>query len=114
MTTQVILSKYLIRYLGLRGFNMFAIKIDEEKRIQWSTYEEYATEDLILVESLPTGETEKEKDITNWLYVDSEYVYDPLPDPPPRPEPLDLEKIDAQVLYTAMMTDTVLEDDDEG
>ena len=41
-----------------------------------------------LVESLPTGETDKEKDISNWLYVDGQYKYDPLPDPP-EPEPVE-------------------------
>ena len=38
------------------------------------------------VDELPTGETDKEKDITNWLYENGEYVYDPLPDSP-EPEP---------------------------
>lgn len=33
------------------------------------------------VDELPIGETDKEKDITNWLYEDGEYVYDPLPEP---------------------------------
>ena len=41
-----------------------------------------------IVETLPTGETDKEKDISNWLYIDGEYIYDPLPEPEPiEPEP---------------------------
>lgn len=48
-----------------------------------------------VVNELPTGETDKEKDITNWLYVDGEYVYDPLPDPEPiEPEPTTDEILD--------------------
>lgn len=38
------------------------------------------------VDTLPTGESDKEKDISNWLYVDGGYIYDPLPDPA-EPEP---------------------------
>lgn len=41
-----------------------------------------------VINTLPPGETDKEKDISNWLYVDGEYVYDPLPDPEPiEPQP---------------------------
>lgn len=32
-----------------------------------------------VVDSLPTGETEAEKDTHNWLYVDEQWIYDPLP-----------------------------------
>jgi len=91
---------------------MYAIKLESNNRIAWATSPEFASESLILVETLPTGATDKEKDITNWLYVNSQYVYDPLPDPEPQPEPIDIEKLDAQVLFTAMMTDTVLEDEE--
>ena len=31
------------------------------------------------------------------------------PPPPPEPEPTQLDRIEAQVVYTAMMTDTLLE-----
>lgn len=39
--------------------------------------------DMLIVDELPTGETEKEKDPTNWLYKDGEYIYSPKPDPLP-------------------------------
>lgn len=37
----------------------------------------------------------------------------PEPEPVPDPEPSELDKVKAQVLYTAAMTDTLLEDDEE-
>lgn len=39
------------------------------------------------VDSLPGGETAEENDISNYKYLDGEYVYDPLPKPEPMPEP---------------------------
>lgn len=42
------------------------------------------------VDALPEG------DINDWLFVDGEYVYDPLPRPePPTPEPTADEILDA-------------------
>lgn len=38
-----------------------------------------------VVENLPTGETELEKDPNNWRYVDGVWIYDPLPEPDPEP-----------------------------
>lgn len=43
------------------------------------TYDEYAPADQPRVESLPEG------DISDYKYVDSEFVYDPLPEPEPEP-----------------------------
>lgn len=89
---------------------MFAINLDGTNRIAFATPEWCKEPDSILVESLPTGETDKEKDITNYLYVGGEevYKYDPLPDPEP-PEPqVDMELVAMQVAYTALMTDTEL------
>lgn len=34
---------------------------------------------------------------------------DPLPEPEPEPEPTQLDRIEAQTVYTAMMTDTLME-----
>ena len=62
----------------------YAIQIDFNNRIEHATFEEYVTPvnagRYILVDTLPTGETEKEQDITNYLYIDKKYVYDPKPD----------------------------------
>lgn len=35
--------------------------------------------EMPIVETLPTGETAEQQDIHNWLYVDGEYVFAPLP-----------------------------------
>ena len=62
---------------------MYSLNLDKENRILSAcvvlpngTYEN-------IVSTLPTGETDKEKDITNWLYVDGEYKFEPLPEPEP-------------------------------
>lgn len=65
---------------------LYALNLAEDGRILSATEDKYGAEGQPRVESLPTGETDKEKDISNWLYVDGQYKYDPLPDPP-EPEP---------------------------
>lgn len=74
---------------------MYAIMLAEDGHIQFATYPEYATNETapeddeafipetlidgyVLVDALPDG------DITDYRYVDGEYVYDPLP---PEAEP---------------------------
>ena len=67
---------------------MFALNIDKETgRILSATYPQYATDDAVFVETLPDG------DISDYLYVDGEYVYDPLPEPE-QPEPQETETAD--------------------
>lgn len=53
------------------------------------------------VDELPTGETGKEKNLVNWLYVNGNYVYDPIPEPEP-PEPTG-ETITADEMAAAIM-----------
>ena len=53
----------------------YALNLDENGRILSATYEEYAPADAVLVDELPEG------DISDYLYQDSVYVYDPLPEP---------------------------------
>lgn len=60
---------------------MYALNIGEDGRILSATLPEYAPEDAITVEELPDG------DISDYLYAEGEYVYDPLPDPDPGAEP---------------------------
>ncbi|MBR1659258.1 MAG: hypothetical protein IJ705_02955 [Oscillospiraceae bacterium] len=36
---------------------------------------------------------------------------EPEPGPEPEPEPTEMERIEAQVMYTALMTDTLLEEE---
>lgn len=64
----------------------YALNIGEDNRILSATYEEYAVEGMPIVDALPSGETPEENDISNYRYVDGEYIYDPLPQPePPAP-----------------------------
>ena len=59
----------------------YALNLDEDGRILSATYETYAAPSMPLVEALPDG------DITDYEYINNEYVYDPLPKPEPEPEP---------------------------
>lgn len=61
--------------------------------IEGQTYEN-------VVDSFPSG------DVTEYRYVDGEYIHDPEPQPE---KPTQLDALEAQVTYTAMMTDTLLE-----
>ena len=58
---------------------MYALNLDTDYRILSATFDEYAPEEQLRVEELPEG------DISDYKYVDGEYVYDPLPDPEPQP-----------------------------
>lgn len=72
---------------------MYALNIDENNRILRITFEKHAEADSILVEKrpedlVPEDASQKEKDCTNYLYIDGEYIYDPKPDPEPiEPQP---------------------------
>lgn len=59
----------------------YALNLDEDGRILSATYETYAVAGMPLVESLPDG------DITDYKYINNEYVYDPLPKPTKQQEP---------------------------
>ena len=61
----------------------YALNLAEDKRILSATYEKYAPADAVLVDELPDG------DIYEYLYVDGQYIHDPLPKPI-QPEPVDL------------------------
>lgn len=52
---------------------LYALNLDEDGRILSATYEVYAAAGMPLVEVLPDG------DITDYKYINNEYVYDPLP-----------------------------------
>lgn len=60
----------------------YALNLADDGRILSITYEEYATEGMPIVDEMPEG------DVSNYLYVDGQYVYDPLPEPEqPEAEP---------------------------
>lgn len=80
---------------------MYSLNLDKEKRIlsacvclDGKTYEN-------VVDVLPEG------DVTDYKYIDGEYIHNPLPETNVIPTQLDV--LEAQVTYTAMMTDTLLE-----
>lgn len=81
----------------------YALNMAEDGRILSATYEKYASEGAVIVDTLPDG------DISDYRYQDGGFVYDPLPEPAePEPAPTQLDILEAQVTYTAMMTDTLL------
>lgn len=55
---------------------MHALNLDKNKRVQSTTWDKYAPAEYPRVETLPDG------DVRDYLYVDGEFVYDPLPDDP--------------------------------
>ena len=61
---------------------MYALNLSEDNRILSVTFDEYALPEQPRVDILP------EDDVSNYLYVNNEYIYDPLPEPEPiEPEP---------------------------
>lgn len=82
--------------------SQYALNIAEDGRILSATFERFAHETAVLVDALPEG------NIVDYLYQDGRYVYDPLP-VTEADAPSQLDRIEAQVAYTAMMTDTLLE-----
>lgn len=58
----------------------YALNLAEDNRILSATYEKYAPSGAVLVDELPEG------NITDYLYQDGAYVYDPIPDPEPTVE----------------------------
>ena len=84
---------------------MYALNIEKETgRILSATYPQFAIDGMPLVETLPAG------DISQYLFVDGQFVFSPQQMEGDTPPPTQLDLLEAQVVYTAMMTDTLLED----
>lgn len=79
----------------------YALKLSGDGRILSVTFPQYAPQG-VLVDTLPDG------DVHDYRYADGAYLYDPLPPAVPVPELLD--RLEAQLVYTAMMTGTLLEE----
>lgn len=61
---------------------MYALNLNEENRVLSVTFDKYAPDTHPRVEELPEG------NIADYLYVDGEFVHDPLPEPElPEAEP---------------------------
>lgn len=83
---------------------MYALNLGDDNRILSACICLEGFEYVNIVDELP------EDNINDYRYIDGEYVYDPLPIPEePEEKPSQLDIIEAQVTYTAMMTDTLLE-----
>ena len=63
----------------------FALVLDEDGRIIQVTYEQFSNDSMVLVDSIPDGDTH------DYLYVDGQYVYDPIP--VPETPPTEAERI---------------------
>ena len=53
----------------------YALNLNNYGRILSVTFEKYATEDMVLVDTLPEG------DISEYIYQDGKYIHDPIPVP---------------------------------
>ena len=64
---------------------MIALKIAEDNRILSAcvVIPNGKYDGMPKVEYLPSGETQQEQDITNYLYVNGKYIYSPKPIPEP-------------------------------
>lgn len=82
---------------------MYALNLAKDGRILSAIYEKYAPDGAVLVDALPEG------DISDYRYIDGEFIHEPLPKVEENTAPTQLDRIEAQVAYTAMMTDTLLE-----
>lgn len=85
---------------------MYALNLGENGRVLSATLPKYAQPGAVTVVTLPDG------DISDYRYMDGGFVYDPLPEEEITTEPTQLDRVEAQVMYTALMTDTLLEEDE--
>lgn len=53
----------------------YCLKLNADNRIEYATREEFASPDLVTVDSLPDG------NLVDFRYVEGEYIHDPLPMP---------------------------------
>ncbi len=81
----------------------YALNLAEDGRILSVTFEQYASAENVIVDSIPEG------NIANFLYKDGEFIYDESPSNSSEDQPSVLDRIEAQVVYTAMVTNTLLE-----
>lgn len=81
---------------------MYSLNLDTDNRILSACVCLEGFEYENVVDELPDG------NITDYKYIDGEYIHDPLPVEEVVEEPSQLDVLEAQVTYTAMMTDTLL------
>lgn len=74
---------------------IYALNLSEDGRILSVTYDEYAPPEQ------PRTDTQPDGDVSEYKYVDGEFVHEPLPKPPepePEPEPTPTEPTADEVL----------------
>ena len=76
-----------------------ALCLYEDNRIHsaWKVLPNGNYDGMPIVDILPTvGKEGKEKDITNYFYINNQFIYDPKPEQPdPEPEPTVWDELDA-------------------
>ena len=81
----------------------YGLNLNEEGRVLSVCRAAFASADSVLVEEIP------ENDILDYIYVDGELKYYPEIKTQVEEVPDSMDWIEAQLAYTAMMTDTLLE-----
>lgn len=67
----------------------YALNLDADGRILSVTYESYAVAGMPIVNTLP------DNDITDYKYINGEFIYEPLPEPIQSQEPTTEDIINA-------------------
>lgn len=80
------------------------IETNEDNRVVMSAETKY----IGMVEVTPPEEFEVEHQF-DWKYFNGEWTYDPVVQPEPTPSWQD--RIEAQTFYTAVMTDTLIDEE---
>lgn len=85
--------------IGVIDIKPYALNLAEDGRILSVTEDQYGAPGQPRVETLPTGATEAEKDISNYRYMNGKCIYDPLPQPESEPvEPTAEEDLQAMAV----------------
>lgn len=79
----------------------YALNLDHDGRILSVCDAKYMPDAETVVDSFPSG------NILDYKYENGEFVYSPLPEEAEQPS--EMEKLEAQVMFTALMTDTLIE-----
>ena len=80
---------------------MYALNLGAGGRVLSVTWPKYAPSNAPKVETLPEGDT------CDYLYVDGEFIYDPLPEEPEPEDPMDA--LQKKVISLQEQNDTLLE-----
>ena len=79
----------------------YALYLDETRRVQYVTTEEYSVEGMPLVDTFPEG------DLLDYQYINNEFVYNPIIVEKLEEKPSQFDILEAKLIYIAMMTDTL-------